>query len=135
MNKDLSTWMKFFTADNLEEIEDELIAENEIMRKAIKKYKEFIADEKLMNTYKHREAFLVGQAIMMAKKKKYEFDEVSMAKRLKSINNLIKESKKEEQESIVKYLKKENIDIEIIKIITGFNTEEILKLQIDNEKL
>lgn len=36
MNKDLSTWMKFLTADNLEEIEDELIAENEIMRKAIK---------------------------------------------------------------------------------------------------
>lgn len=28
--------MKFFTTDNLEEIEDELIAENEIMRKAIK---------------------------------------------------------------------------------------------------
>ncbi|WP_161976146.1 hypothetical protein [Brachyspira catarrhinii] len=47
MNKDFITWMKFFTTDNLEEIEDELIAENEIMRKAIKKYKEFIADEKL----------------------------------------------------------------------------------------
>ena len=42
MNKDLLTWMKFFTTDNLEEIEDELIAENEIMRKAIKQY-----DEKL----------------------------------------------------------------------------------------
>ena len=42
MNKDLLTWMKLFTTDNLEEIEDELIAENEIMRKAIKQY-----DEKL----------------------------------------------------------------------------------------
>ena len=63
MNKDLLTWMKFFTTDNLEGIEDELIAENEIMLKVIKKYKEFIADEKLMNNYKHREAFLVGQAI------------------------------------------------------------------------
>ena len=63
MNKDLLTWMKFFTTDNLEGIEDELIAENEIMLKVIKKYKWFIADEKLMNNYKHREAFLVGQAI------------------------------------------------------------------------
>ena len=29
MNKDLLTWMKFFTTDNLEEIEDELIAESD----------------------------------------------------------------------------------------------------------
>lgn len=98
--------MKFFTTDNLDEIEDELIAENEIMRKAIKKYKEFIADEKLMNNYKHREAFLVGRAIMTEKEQKYDFDEVSLAKRLESINSLIKESKKEERESIVKFLKK-----------------------------
>ena len=65
---------------------------------------------------------------MTAKEQKYDFDEVSLAKRLKSINNLIKESKKEEQESIVKFLKKENIDIEIIKVITGLTTEEIRKL-------
>ena len=135
MNKDLLTWMKFFTTDNLEGIEDELIAENEIMLKVIKKYKEFIADEKLMNNYKHREAFLVGQAIMTAKEQKYDFDEVSLAKRLKSINSLIKESKKEEQESIVKFLKKENIDIEIIKVITGLTPEEIRKLPTDDEKL
>ena len=65
---------------------------------------------------------------MTAKEQKYDFDEVSLAKRLKSINNFIKESKKEEQESIVKFLKKENIDIEIIKVITGLTTEEIRKL-------
>ena len=29
MHKDLLTWMKFFTTDNLEEIEDELIAESD----------------------------------------------------------------------------------------------------------
>lgn len=135
MNKDFITWMKFFTTDNLDEIEDELIAENEIMRKAIKKYKEFIADEKLMNNYKHREAFLVGRAIMTAKEQKYDFDEVSLAKRLESINSLIKESKKEERESIVKFLKKENIDIEIIKTITGLTLEEISKLPPDDAKL
>ena len=127
--------MKFFTTDNLDEIEDELIAENEIMRKAIKKYKEFIADEKLMNNYKHREAFLVGRAIMTEKEQKYDFDEVSLAKRLESINSLIKESKKEERESIVKFLKKENIDIEIIKTITGLTLEEISKLPPDDAKL
>ena len=135
MNKDFITWMKFFTTDNLDEIEDELIAENEIMRKAIKKYKEFIADEKLMNNYKHREAFLVGRAIMTEKEQKYDFDEVSLAKRLESINSLIKESKKEERESIVKFLKKENIDIEIIKTITGLTLEEISKLPPDDAKL
>lgn len=127
--------MKFFTTDNLDEIEDELIAENEIMRKAIKKYKEFIADEKLMNNYKHREAFLVGRAIMTAKEQKYDFDEVSLAKRLESINSLIKESKKEKRESIIKFLKKENIDIEIIKTITGLTLEEISKLPPDDAKL
>ena len=127
--------MKFFTTDNLDEIEDELIAENEIMRKAIKKYKEFIADEKLMNNYKHREAFLVGREIMTAKEQKYDFDEVSLAKRLESINSLIKESKKEKRESIIKFLKKENIDIEIIKTITGLTLEEISKLPPDDAKL
>ena len=72
---------------------------------------------------------------MTAKEQKYDFDEVSLAKRLKSINNFIKESKKEEQESIVKFLKKENIDIEIIKVITGLTPEEIRKLPTDDEKL
>ena len=73
---------------------------------------------------------------MTAKEQKYDFvDEVSLAKRLESINSLIKESKKEERESIVKFLKKENIDIEIIKTITGLTLEEISKLPPDDAKL
>ena len=70
---------------------------------------------------------------MTAKEQKYDFvDEVSLAKRLESINSLIYKGKRE---SIIKFLKKENIDIEIIKTITGLTLEEISKLPPDDAKL
>ena len=61
----LLTWMKFFTSDNLELIEKELKEENQIISKVIEEYKRFTSDDKMMRAYAAREAFLVGQKMML----------------------------------------------------------------------
>ena len=61
-NNRLLSWMKFFTSDNLELIEEELKKEeNKIMSKVIEEYKRFTSDDKLMRAYDARDAFLLGQ--------------------------------------------------------------------------
>ncbi len=61
----LLTWMKFFTTKNLKSIEKELKEANPIMTKVIEEYKRFTSDDKLMRAYDARDAFLVGQKIML----------------------------------------------------------------------
>lgn len=104
----LLTWMKFFTSNNLELIEKELEEANPIMTKAIEEYKRFTSDDKLMRAYAARGAFLVGQKFMLSMERK--------------------EGREEEKYSIAKNMKKENIDIEVIKRVTGLTIEELEKL-------
>ena len=108
--------MKFFTSDNLELIEEELKEENQIMSKVIEEYRKFTSDDKMMRAYAAREAFLVGQKMMLRREREDGFDEGKL------------EGIKEGQISMAKSMKKENIDIELIKKITGLTIDEIKKL-------
>ncbi|CCY77368.1 putative uncharacterized protein [Brachyspira sp. CAG:700] len=74
-NNRLLSWMKFFTSDNLELIEDELKEENQIMSKVIEEYKRFTSDDKMMRAYAARESFLVGQKMMLRREREDGFDE------------------------------------------------------------
>ena len=65
----LLTWMKFFTSKNLKSIEKELMEANPIMTKVIEEYKRFTSDDKLMRAYDARDAFLLGQKMMLSRER------------------------------------------------------------------
>ena len=108
----LLTWMKFFTSKNLKAIEKELMEANPIMTKVIEEYKRFTSDDKLMRAYDARDAFLLGQKMMLNREREER----------------IKEGIEKRNYTIAKLMKKENIDIETIKRITGLTVKEIKKL-------
>ena len=112
----LLSWMKFFTSDNLELIEDELKEENQIMSKVIEEYKKFTSDDKMMRAYAAREAFLVGQKMMLRREREDGFDEGKL------------EGIKERNYSIAKTLKQMNMDNGSISKATGLTIDEIEKL-------
>ena len=115
-NNRLLSWMKFFTSDNLELIEDELKEENQIMSKVIEEYKKFTSDDKMMRAYAAREAFLVGQKMMLRIEREDGFDEGKL------------EGIKERNYSIAKTLKQMNMDNGSISKATGLTIDEIEKL-------
>ena len=88
----------FFTSDNLELIEEELKEENQIMSKVIEEYRKFTSDDKMMRAYAAREAFLVGQKMMLRREREDGFDEGKL------------EGIKERNCSIAKTLKQMNMD-------------------------
>ena len=100
----LLTWMKFFTSKNLELIENELKEANPIMTKVIEEYKRFTSDEKLMRAYDARDAFLLGQKMMLNRERE------------------------EEKKYIAKNLKNAGLDIKFISENTGLSIEEVEKL-------
>ena len=104
----LLTWMKFFTSNNLELIKKELEEANPIMTKAIEEYKRFTSDDKLMRAYAARDAFLVGQKLMLSKEREEGIEE---GKKLAAKN-----------------LKKSGLDIKFISENTDLSIEEIEKL-------
>mgnify|MGYP004514650479 CR=1 FL=1 len=108
----LLTWMKFFTSKNLKDIEKELKEANPIMTKAIEEYKRFTSDDKLMRAYAARDAFLIGQKMMLSRERK----EGKL------------EGEKNKAISIAKNLKKSGLDIKFISENTGLSIEEIEKL-------
>ena len=112
----LLTWMKFFTSKNLKAIEKELMEANPIMTKVIEEYKRFTSDDKLMRAYDARDAFLLGQKMMLSREREEGKAEG------------IKEGIEKRNYTIAKSMKKENIDIETIKRITGLTIKEIEKL-------
>ena len=120
----LLSWMKFFTSDNLELIEDELKEENQIMSKVIEEYRKFTSDDKMMRAYAAREAFLVGQKMMLRREREDGFDE--------GIEEGIKMGKlegiRDEKYSMAKSMKTKNLDINLISEITGLTIDEIEKL-------
>ena len=94
------------------------------MSKVIEEYRKFTSDGKMMRAYAAREAFLVGQKMMLRREREDGFDE--------GIKEGIAKGKlegiKEGQISMAKSMKKENIDIETIKRIMGLTVDEIKKL-------
>ena len=123
-NNRLLSWMKFFTSDNLELIEDELKEENQIMSKVIEEYRKFTSDDKMMRAYAAREAFLVGQKMMLRREREDGFDE--------GIEEGIKMGKlegiRDEKYSMAKSMKTKNLEINLISEITGLTIDEIEKL-------
>ena len=119
-NNRLLSWMKFFTSDNLELIEEELKEENQIMSKVIEEYKRFTSDDKMMRAYAAREAFLVGQKMMLRREREDGFDEGKLEG--------IKEGEKNKAVSMAKSMKTKNLDINLISEITGLTIDEIEKL-------
>ena len=115
-NNRLLSWMKFFTSDNLELIEEELKEENQIISKVIEEYRKFTSDDKMMRAYAAREAFLVGQKMMLSREREDGFDEGKL------------EGLKEGQISMAKSMKTKNLDINLISEITGLTIDEIKKL-------
>ena len=116
--------MKFFTSKNLKSIEKELKEANPIMTKVIEEYKRFTSDDKLMRAYDARDAFLLGQKIMLNREREEGLKE-GMKKGIKK-GKL--EGIKERNHTIAKDMKSKNMDINLISEITGLPIEEIKKL-------
>ena len=117
-NNRLLSWMKFFTSDNLELIEEELKEENQIISKVIEEYRKFTSDDKMMRAYAAREAFLVGQKMMLRREREDGFDEG------------IKEGEENKAILIAKTMKKDGADINLISKYTGLTIDEIKNFNI-----
>ena len=128
----LLTWMKFFTSKNLKAIEKELMEANPIMTKVIEEYKRFTSDDKLMRAYDARDAFLLGQKMMLNREREEGFEEGMERGIKKGMEKGMKKGKlegiKNEKYSIAKNLKKSGLDIKFISENTGLSIEEVEKL-------
>ena len=90
------------------------------MTKAIEEYKRFTSDDKLMRAYAARDAFLVGQKMMLSRERKEGIEKGIEKGKLEGI--------KERNYTIAKNLKKSGLDTKFISEITGLTLEEIEKL-------
>ena len=90
------------------------------MTKAIEEYKRFTSDDKLMRAYAARDAFLVGQKMMLSREREEGIKEGIEKGKLEGI--------KERNYSIAKTLKQMNMDNASISKATGLTLEEIEKL-------
>ena len=105
--KELKNWILFLKS-NKEEDMSQLLKEDTIFEKAMKKYNYFTDNENLLNEYDKREAFLVYQHSLMR-----DFKE---------------EGEKNKAILIAKNLKKSGLDIKFISENTGLPIDEIEKL-------
>ena len=90
------------------------------MTKAIEEYKRFTSDDKLMRAYAARDAFLVGQKMMLSREREEGIKEGIEKGKLEGI--------KENSYTIAKTMKKDGADINLISKYTGLSIEEIEKL-------
>ena len=107
IRKELKNWILFLKS-NKEEDMSQLLKEDTIFEKAMKKYNYFTDNEDLLNEYDKREAYLVYQHSLMR-----DFKE---------------EGREEEKYSIAKTLKQMNMDNASISKATGLTIEEVEKL-------
>ena len=132
----LLTWIKFFTSENLELIENDLKEANPIMTKVIEEYKRFTSDDKMMRAYAARDAFLLGQKMMLSRERKEGIKEGIQKGKLEGIKEGIEkgmqkgklEGIKEGKISMAKTMKEDGADINLISKYTGLSIEEIEKL-------
>ena len=94
----------------------EIVKEKPIMEEAHKRYNNFIRSRLMMTEYEKKELYQYDKQITLEDKRR------------EGIKEGIKEGRKEERISMAKSMKKENIDIETIKRITGLTVDEIKKL-------
>ena len=78
----------------------------------------------MMRAYAAREAFLVGQKMMLRREREDGFDEGIE----EGIKRGIKEGEKNKAISMAKSMKTKNMDINLISEITGLTIDEIEKL-------
>ena len=98
------------------------------MTKVIEEYKRFTSDEKLMRAYDARDAFLLGQKMMLNREREEGFEEGMERGIKKGIKKGKLEGIKNEKYSIAKNLKKSGLDIKFISENTGLSIEEVEKL-------
>ena len=113
----------------------QLLKEDTIFEKAMKKYNYFTDNEDLLNEYDKREAYLVYQHSLMR-----DFKEEGKLEGIKEgiIEGMEKgklEGIKERNYSIAKTLKQMNMDDASISKATGLSIEEVRKLNADEKKL
>ncbi|WP_302368717.1 Rpn family recombination-promoting nuclease/putative transposase [Brachyspira aalborgi] len=112
LKKDLNYWLGFFTTNNMEEYMSEIVKEKPIMEEAHKRYNNFIRSRLMMSEYEKKEIYQYDKQITLEEKRREG----------------IKEGIEKRNYTIAKSMKKENIDIETIKRITGLTIKEIEKL-------
>ena len=102
------------------------------MTKVIEEYKRFTSDDKLMRAYDARDAFLLGQKMMLNREREEGFEEGMERGIKKGMEKGMKKGKlegiKNEKYSIAKNLKKSGLDIKFISENTGLSIEEVEKL-------
>ena len=114
------------------------------MTKVIEEYKRFTSDDKMMRAYAARDAFLLGQKMMLSRERKEgklegikEGIEKGMQKgikegiekgKLEGIKEGIEKGIKEGKISMAKTMKEDGADINLISKYTGLSIEEIEKL-------
>ena len=116
LKKDLNYWLGFFTTNNMEEYMSEIVKEKPIMEEAHKRYNNFIRSRLMMTEYEKKELYQYDKQISLEDKRR------------EGIKEGIKKGRLAEQISMATAMKKENIDIETIKRITGLTIKEIEKL-------
>ena len=90
----------------------DIVKEKPIMEEAHKRYNNFIRSRLMMSEYEKKEIYQYDKQIMLKDERREG----------------IKEGEKNKAISMAKSMKKENIDIELIKKITGLTIDEINKL-------
>ena len=116
LKKDLNYWLGFFTTNNMEAYMSEIVKEKPIMEEAHKRYNNFIRSRLMMTEYEKKEICQYDKQITLKEE------------RQEGIKEGIKKGRLAEQISMATAMKKENIDIETIKRITGLTIKEIEKL-------
>ena len=102
----------------------ELVKEKPIMEEVQKRYNNFIKDRLMMNEYDKREAYLYGNQIMLEEERRLGIEEGFK----KGIEEGIEKGIKENQILTAKNMKNKNIDITLIRDITGLSIKEIEEL-------
>ena len=110
------------------------------MTKAIEEYKRFTSDDKLMRAYAARDAFLVGQKMMLSREREEGIKEgieegIKKGRKEGKLEGIkegklegIKTGEENKAISIAKTLKQMNMDNASISKATGLTVEEIEKL-------
>ena len=114
----------------------EIVKEKPIMEEAHKRYNNFIRSRLMMSEYDKKELYQYDKRIMLADERRIGRREGKLEGiregKLEGIKEGVEKGKlegiKEQNYMIAKSMKKENIDIETIKRITGLSIEEIEKL-------
>ena len=102
----------------------QLLKEDTIFEKAMKKYNYFTDNEELLNEYDKREAYLVYQHSLMR-----DFKEEGKLEGIKEGKlEGLKEGEKNKSILIAKNLKKSGLDVKFISENTGLSLEEVEKL-------